>query len=250
MRLEGKTALVTGASSGIGAAIAQCFAVEGCNLAINGRNETRLREVSEQIKRKGRKSLILKGDVAVFDEVQCMGKKAIETYGRIDILVNNAGMRQAKTIMEISETEWDLTISVNLKSAFNWCKVILPTMLSNGYGKIINISSVIAKCGAGIAPIATYAASKAGLLGLTRGLAKEVAPAVRVNAICPGTIDTPMSESITRGEKAEEVIKSYIPLGRFGLPGDIAKVALLLASDDSDWITGEIIDVNGGSYID
>ena len=249
MLLEGKIALITGASSGIGKAIAHCFAAEGCNLAINGRNEWRLREVSEQIKRNGRRSLILKGNVAVFDEVQRLGKKAIETYGRIDILVNNAGMSQPRTIMEISEMEWDLTISVNLKSAFNWCKAILPTMLSNGYGKIINISSVIAKCGAGIVSKATYATSKAGLLGLTRGLAKEAAPTVRVNAICPGAVDTPMAESITRGGKAEEV-KSSIPLGRFGVPGDVAKVALFLASDGSDYITGEIIDVNGGSFID
>lgn len=249
MRLDGRIALITGASSGIGRAIAECFAEEGCDLAINGRNEMRLKEVSEQIKRKGRNVLVLKGDVAFFEEVQQMGEKTIKTFGRVDILVNNAGMGQGKTIMEMNEMDWDLTISVNLKSAFNWVKAVLPTMLSNGYGKIINISSVIAKTGAGRLSKAAYAASKAGLLGLTRGLAKEVSPTVYVNAICPGAVDTPMSESLIRSSIAEE-LKSSIPLRRFALPNDIAKVALFLASNDSDYITGEIIDVNGGSYID
>jgi 3-oxoacyl-[acyl-carrier protein] reductase len=182
MRLDGKIALITGASSGIGRAIAECFEEEGCDLAINGRNEMRLKEVSEQIKRKGRNVLFLKGDVAIFEKVQQMGEKTTKTLGRVDILVNNAGMGQEKTIMEMNEMDWDLTISVNLKSAFNWVKAVLPTMLSNGYGKIINISSVIAKTGAGRFFKAAYAASEAGLPGLTPGLAKEVGPKAYVNS--------------------------------------------------------------------
>ncbi len=250
MRLKGRVALITGASSGIGRAIANIFAAQGCDLAINGRNQQRLQVVSEEIKNMGRKVLILNGDVSDFDKVQQLGQKALSTYGKIDILVNNAGMSQKKTILELSETEWDLIMSVNLKSAFNWIKAILPTMQSNGYGKIINISSVLAKAGIGRGSKAAYAASKAGLLGLTRGLAKEVAPTIYVNAVCPGTIDTPMSKKITKSKLLSKKVMASIPLQRFGLPQDVANVVLFLATEDSDYLTGEIIDVNGGSYID
>jgi len=250
MRLKGRVALVTGASSGIGRAVANIFAAQGCDLVINGRNQQRLQTVSEEIKNMGRKVLILNGDVSDFDEVQQLGQKALSTYGKIDILVNNAGMSQKKTILELSEAEWDLIISVNLKSAFNWIKAVLPTMQSSGYGKIINISSVLAKAGIGRESKAAYAASKAGLLGLTRGLAKEVAPTIYVNAVCPGTINTPMSEKITKSKLLAKKVKASIPLRRFGFPQDVANVVLFLATEDSDYLTGEIIDVNGGSYID
>jgi 3-oxoacyl-[acyl-carrier protein] reductase len=191
----------------------------------------------------------LLGDVSDFTGVQAQAASVIERWGHADVLVNNAGISQPKGILEITEAEWDLTIAVDLKGCFNWCKAIAPGMVKQGSGRIVNISSVGAHNAASKYAVSkfAYCAAKAGVLGLTRGLAKELAPAVTVNAICPGAIETdltkakwaPMRESVIQG----------IPLDRIGTPEDIAEVVLFLATASPMFITGEVINVTGGAYI-
>lgn len=188
-------------------------------------------------------------DVADYVQVQNTARSMLDHLGAVDVLVNNAGVSQPLPIVELDEEDWDRTLNVNLKSAFNWSKVLLPSMLERRRGKIINISSVSAKHGGGHGTVskACYAASKAGLLGFTRGLAREVAPYIQVNAVCPGLIDTPMTREML-GHSPELV--SLIPLGRVGMPEDVAGVIWFLSSPAADYLTGEIIDVNGGMLID
>ncbi|MGH7266831.1 MAG: SDR family NAD(P)-dependent oxidoreductase, partial [Candidatus Rokuibacteriota bacterium] len=166
-----------------------------------------------------------------------------------DVLVNNAGISQPKGLADISEAEWDRTMAVNLKGAFNWCKAVAPAMLARGAGRIVNISSVSAHTGAGFGAVskAAYCAAKAGMLGLTRGLAKELAPHVTVNAICPGTIHTDLTSAML--ETGRERIVAAIPLGRVGAPEDIAEVVAFLATVTPNFMTGEVVDVDGGQWV-
>lgn len=250
MMQTGKSALITGAASGIGQATARLFAAEGYRLALVDINSRALEEASQEIRRTGRGVLTAVCDVGDYQQVQQAAHSILNQMGHVDVLVNNAGVSQPKKIVELEEAEWDRTLDVNLKGAFNWSKALLPSMLARKSGKIINISSVSGKHGGGQGTVskACYAASKAGLLGFTRGLAREVAPAIQVNAICPGLIETPMTRKLI-SEAADELL-SLIPLGRFGTPEDVARMVLFLASPGGDYLTGEVIDINGGLFID
>ncbi|MFQ5867647.1 MAG: SDR family NAD(P)-dependent oxidoreductase [bacterium] len=245
MKLKEKIALVTGSTKGIGKAIAFELAREGANIVINSRNQSEAEQVAHGIHDKmGVKTLALRADVSSIEEVKTLVKKTVDYFGRIDILVNNAGVFEICPFLQISEDTWDKVIGINLKGTFLCSKLALPIMLKQKSGVIVNMSSMAAKTG-GILPVAHYAASKAGIIALTKALAREFAPyGIRVNAVAPGVIKTKMAES-----QAEEKRK-IIPLGDLGEPEDVAKAVSFLVSDDACYITGEVIDVNGGLVMD
>jgi 3-oxoacyl-[acyl-carrier protein] reductase len=195
--------------------------------------------------------MAFRADVRSYEDARKVVAAVAAAAGRIDILVNNAGIQQAKPFLELSEEDWDRTIEVHLKGAFNWAQAVLPYMLRQQWGRIVSISSMVAKHGGAFPAVSktAYAAAKAGILGFTRGLAREAAPFLTVNAICPGVIETEMARTLLAGEKKQLVV-SQIPLARLGTPEDIANVVAFLASDAGGYITGEEIDVNGGVYID
>ncbi|RKD34400.1 3-oxoacyl-[acyl-carrier-protein] reductase [Thermohalobacter berrensis] len=244
MNLEGKVALVTGGSRGIGKAIALKLASAGANIVINySRNDKKAKEVIKEVEDLGRKGIAIQADVSKLDQAQELINKAIEKFGKIDILVNNAGITRDNLLMRMSEDEWDDVISVNLKGAFNVTKSIIRKMLRQKSGSIINIASVVGL--SGNAGQCNYAASKAGLVGFTKSVAKEVAKKnVRVNAIAPGFIQTDMTDKLPDKVKDEYIKK--IPLNRFGETEDIANAVLFLASDMSKYITGQVLVVDGG----
>jgi len=247
MRLAEKKAIVTGASRGIGAAIALAFAREGADVLINYLSRDKdAQEVYAAIQALGRSPLLFKGDVSDSSQVKAMVEMALAKWGRIDILVNNAGITHVATPFETTEEDWDRVLRVNLKSAFLCSKAVLEPMVQQGGGRIINISSVVGKSG-GIAGL-TYATSKAGMIGLTKSLATHLAPHnILVNAIAPALIDTEMLRWRTE-EQWKETIAS-IPLKRLGDPMDMAEAAIFLASNGGNFITGATIDINGGLYM-
>jgi 3-oxoacyl-[acyl-carrier protein] reductase len=244
MKLKDKIALITGASTGIGREIAIKYAKEGAKVIINytGNSEA-AEEVVNEIIGFGGEAEAFKCDVSKFDEVQNMIERVIEKYSRLDILVNNAGITRDNLIMRMDVEDFDKVIDVNLKGTFNTIKCISRYMIKQKSGKIINIASVVGITGN--AGQANYAASKAGVIALTKSAAKEFATRnINVNAIAPGYIQTKMTEVLS--EKVKEEIISRIPMKKVGNPEDIAKVALFLASEDSDYITGQVINVDGG----
>jgi 3-oxoacyl-[acyl-carrier protein] reductase len=236
-------ALVTGGSRGIGRAIALSLARKGIDLIINYQKNTEAAEqVVEEIERQGRKGLAIKADVTSFTEVADMVHKIIDRFRRIDILVNNAGVTIAKTLVKLSEDEWDRIMAVNLKGAFNVCKHVLPVMMNQESGKIINISSGIALTG--YHGYTAYSAAKAGIISFSRSLAKEVGKrGINVNVVAPGFIETELQDGVSKEQKEKHL--STIALGRFGTPEEIAEVVVFLALGGS-FITGEVIFVNGG----
>ena len=242
--LKGKKALITGASRGIGRAIAIKLAENGAIVGINYfKNEDKAKEVLKIVKYYS-KGILLKGDVGNYMEAKEIVKKFVDFSGGIDILVCNAGIYKRNKFLDIEEKQWDETMRINLKGSFNICKHSIPYMKDGG--KIIFISSQLALKGSSHG--ADYAASKAGLLGLMRSLAIELASKkINVNAIAPGTIDTDLISSYSQKEREER--ERQIPLGRIGKPEDVANVALFLASDSANYITGEVILVTGGLYI-
>ena len=242
--LKGKKALVTGASRGIGRAIAIKFAKNGAIVGINYfKSENEARKVLELVNEHS-KGVLLKGDVGSYKEAKKIVEDFIKFAGGIDILVNNAGIYERKNFEELSEEQWDETLRINLKGSFNICKHAIPYMKEGG--KIIFISSQLALKGSSHG--ADYAASKAGLLGLMKSLAIELASRkINVNAIAPGTIDTDIIAGYSMKERMER--EKQIPLGRIGKPEDVANVALFLASDLANYVTGEVILVTGGLYI-
>lgn len=244
MLLENKRALVTGASRGIGRAIALEMAREGSDVVVNYRHsKDRAREVAHDIEALGRHALVVEADVSKPDQVEVMRKLVLEELGGIDILVNNAGVHRHLKSWEMDVDEWHRILGVNLDGAFLCSKSFIAEMKTNRWGRIINISSIIALIGTDHE--AHYAASKAAIIGLTKSLAIELGGYnITVNAIAPGLIETDM----TAGASAEERKKSLelIPVGRIGRPGDIAHVAAFLASDRASFITGQTIHVNGG----
>ncbi len=244
-----KSAVVTGAARGIGRASALALARRGFAVALVDRLASELDDTARDVAAMGVPVLTLPGNVADYGGTQAQGKKVLDAWARIDVLVNNAGVSQPKGLIDISEAEWDETIAINLKGQFNWCKAVAPSMLAGEGGRIVNISSVSAHTGAGPSAVSkfAYCAAKAGVLGLTRGLAKELAPKVTVNAICPGAVVTALTAKLFTDRR--DAILGSIPLARFGAPEDIADVVAFLATASPMFITGEVIDVDGGQWV-
>jgi len=249
MLLVGKSALVTGAGQGIGKAIAIGLALQGCDVAINDVNSSLAEQVAGEIKTLGRNSKAAVGNVAVKDDVQKMFKDTIDDFGKLDIVVNNAGIVLKNPFWEITEEQWDRIIAVNLKGTFLCCQAAALYMRPQKSGKIINIASVAGKRGGGLLGNTAYAASKAGVLGLTKGLARELgAYGINVNAITPALTETEMTQTLSPEKRA--MIISSMALGRAGKPEDIANAVVFLASSLSDFISGEMMDVDGGLMMD
>jgi 3-oxoacyl-[acyl-carrier protein] reductase len=244
-----RVAIVTGAARGIGRASALALARKGFAVALVDRLQQELDETAGAVRSLGMEALALPADVSDFARAEELGRRLLDSWGRVDALVNNAGVSQPKGLLEISEDEWDRTIAINLKGAFNWCRAVAPAMLSQQAGRIVNISSVSAHTGAGFGAVSkfAYCAAKAGLLGLTRGLAKELAPHVMVNAICPGLIHTDLTAEMVASRGA--TIVRTIPLARLGTPEDIAEVVAFLVTVTPCFLTGEVIDVDGGQWV-
>ena len=252
MKLADKVSLVTGASRGIGKAIALELARQGSDLALNyvadqgGLNKKEAEEVAAAVRQIGRKALVVSANVGDENEVNQMVRDTVEQLGKIDILVNSAGINRDRTLKNLSKKEWDEVIGVNLTGIFNCCKAVVDMMRARGSGRIISISSVVGQMGG--FGVSNYAASKAGIIGLTKSLAREVADKkITVNAIAPGFFETGMFHSIP--EKAREAILKQIPLGRWGQPEEIGRLVVYLASDDAGYITGQVININGGFYM-
>jgi 3-oxoacyl-[acyl-carrier protein] reductase len=242
--IEGKVALVTGASRGIGRAIAIRLAEEGCDVAVNFlTSEAASREVVDAILATGRGALAVRADVASVEQVEAMVTTVEQEMGPVDILVNNAGIHKHHKSWEMDVEDWDRIIGVNLTGAYLTSRLLGPKMASRGWGRIVNISSVVADIGSDHE--AHYTASKAGMHGLTKSLALELSPlGVTVNAVAPGWIRTDMTADATEDELAEAV--EEIPLGRIGDPEEIASVVAYLASPESGYVTGQVVHVNGG----
>ncbi|MCJ7760424.1 3-oxoacyl-ACP reductase FabG [Candidatus Bathyarchaeota archaeon] len=245
MRLQGKVALVTGAGRGIGHTISKLFAKEGAKLIINySRSEKEARSLAEELMKSGQEVLLVRADVSRSDEVKGMISQAIKRFARIDVLVNNAGVLIPEPFLESTEETWDKTMAVNLKGAYLCSKEVAPIMLKQGKGKIINISSICGLAERTALRNTAYVVSKAGIVGLTRSMAVNLGPTINVNAICPGMIETDMIV-VLGPERVKAGIEDAI-LKRIGKPQDIAYAALFLASDESSFITGEILTVSGG----
>lgn len=244
--LKGKCAVITGSTRGIGKAIAIKYASLGCNIVINYKSENdevNARELSDEICKLGVDTLIVKANVGDFEEAKNLVEKAKEKFGKVDILVNNAGITKDNLILRMNESDFDNIINVNLKGSFNCLKAVTPIMLKQKRGKIINMASVVGVIGN--PGQVNYCASKAGVIGMTKSLAKELGGKnINVNAIAPGFIDTDMTRVLSEDQKKN--ILSQVPLKRLGLVSDIANVAAFLASEDSDYITGQVIHVDGG----
>lgn len=245
--LEGKTAIVTGASRGIGRAIAKKLASMGANLVLNYRSSAKeIDTLLEEIKEFGIETLVIQGDVSSFDDSKKIVDEAKNKFGTIDILINNAGITKDSLILRMTEEDFDKVISVNLKGVYNCSKHIAPIMLKQRSGKIINISSVVGV--AGNAGQCNYAAAKAGVIGITKSLAKELGSrGVTVNAVAPGYIKTDMTDALH--EKVKKSIEDLLPLKRLGTPEDVAETVGFLASDKAAYITGQVIHVDGGMII-
>jgi 3-oxoacyl-[acyl-carrier protein] reductase len=241
------TVLITGASKGIGKVTAELFANHGYQVLINYRqSESAARELTDRLQSRGLAVNLYRADVAKKAEVDAMVDFCLSRFGSADILINNAGIAASKLFIELSEAEWDEMININLKGVFNCSQAVLRYMLPQKQGKIINIASIWGMVGA--ACEVHYSAAKAGVIGLTKALAKELGPSnIQVNCIAPGVIQTDMLASFQAADLAE--LKSATPLQRLGTPQDIAAVALFLASDAADFITGQVLSPNGGFVI-
>ncbi|MBD3858165.1 3-oxoacyl-[acyl-carrier-protein] reductase [Bacillus sp. 28A-2] len=242
--LTNKTAVVTGASRGIGRSIAIDLAKNGANVVVNySGNEAKANEVVDEIKALGQQAFAVKADVSNAEDVQALMKQAIDTFGSIDILVNNAGITKDNLLMRMKENEWDDVININLKGVFNCTKAVTRQMMKQRSGRIINVASVVGVCGN--PGQANYVAAKAGVIGLTKTTAKELASRhITVNAVAPGFISTDMTDKLDDNVQTEML--KQIPLARFGAPEDISNVVVFLASEGAGYITGQTIQVDGG----
>ena len=243
MKLEGRVALVTGSSQGIGHACALALAREGATVAVAARNRQKLDELVSEISFAGGKAAAFVMDVTDEEQVKSAIKSAIAQFGKIDILVNNAGVTRDQLLMRMKRADWDTVLNTNLTSAYLCIQQVIGSMLKQRWGRIVNITSVFGQMGQ--AGQANYAASKAGLIGLTMAMAREVASRnITCNAVAPGFIETSMTAALSE-EFKENAVKN-IPLGRVGSPEDVASAVRFLASDDAAYITGHVLSVNGG----
>ncbi|MEW6375250.1 MAG: 3-oxoacyl-[acyl-carrier-protein] reductase [Thermodesulfobacteriota bacterium] len=246
MELMGKVAMVTGAAQGIGKAVALLLARNGADIVVSDINLEKAEETVREIEAIGRKAMAIRADVAKSDDVERMVQTLIEKFGQIDILVNNAGITRDRLILRMTEEDWDAVLNINLKGTFHCTKAVIRHMSKQKRGKIVNIASVVGEMGN--AGQANYAASKAGVIGFTKTIAREFAQrGINVNAIAPGYIETPMTEALP--EKAKEELKRMIPMERLGQPEDVAHAVLFLVSEASSYITGQVLNVNGGIYM-
>ncbi|MHB8652998.1 MAG: 3-oxoacyl-[acyl-carrier-protein] reductase [Terriglobia bacterium] len=246
MDLQGRVALVTGASQGIGKACALALAEAGAQVALGARNVEKLQGVANEIEAKGEKTLVLSLDVSSRDSIKASVAKVLEAWGKIDILVNNAGFAKDNLALRMKPEDWDAVLRTNLDGAFHCIQAVLHGMVRQRYGRIINIASVVAQ--AGNAGQANYIASKAGLIGLTKAIAAEVAGRnITVNAVSPGFIATAMTEGLS--ETVQQKVLSLIPLGRQGTAAEVAYGVRFLASDEAGYITGHVLNINGGMYM-
>jgi len=245
LKLKDRVTIVTGASRGIGSAIARRFAAEGSKVVINYHNsEEKASRLVDEIKRNGGEAIAVRGDVSKPEEVRQLVKKTVDAYGRVDILVNNAGVMFQDTFLDATEEVWDQTIDINLKGAYLCSKEVAPIMLKQKRGKIINISSNSGTYHPSALRFVEYVVSKAGMNGLTRALALKLGPYVNVNAICPGWIKTEMVGDID--PEIQKMILEETALKRYGTPDEVANAALYLASDESNFVTGELHMITGG----
>jgi len=246
MDFRGQVGVITGGTRGIGAAIAEALAQRGVNVVIAARNAEAAHEKATKLSSLGIKAIGIKLDVSNSDEVQKAFEGIRKEYQKIDILINNAGITKDGLLMRMKEEAWDSVIDINLKGVFLCTREVLKDMVSQKYGRIVNITSVAAFMGN--PGQANYGASKAGIVGFTKTVAKEYANrGITVNAVAPGFIETAMTDVLKDGIKEE--MKKLIPLGRFGTVKDVARAVVFLASPESDYITGQIIHVNGGMYM-
>ncbi|GMK40687.1 3-oxoacyl-[acyl-carrier-protein] reductase FabG [Paenibacillus sp. CCS19] len=245
--LEGKAALVTGASRGLGRAIAIALAEAGADVAVNyAGSEAAAVETANAIEALGRRAILVQGNVGKTDEFETIVKKSIEEFGKLDILVNNAGITRDNLIMRMKEEEFDQVIETNLKGVFNGIKAVTRQMMKQRSGRIINISSVVGSLGN--PGQANYVAAKAGVIGLTKSAARELASrGITVNCIAPGFIETDMTDKLSDEAKAHHI--GQIPLARLGQPNDIAQAVRFLASDAASYMTGQTIHIDGGMYM-
>ena len=248
MRFRDQAAVITGGARGIGRSVALAFIREGAKAALVDIDKSELAALREEIEKRGGCALAVPCDISNSAEAEEMVNRVLKTFGRIDVLVNNAGIIRRGTIETVTEEDWDRVIAVNLKGTFNCCRAVVDPMKRQGGGKIVNVSSIAAKTG-DITSAPGYGSSKAGCDALMKTLARQLAPCgIRVNAVAPHAIETEMSAQWPE-ERRREIIAS-IPLGRLGRPEDVAEAVLFLASESASFITGEILDVNGGSFMD
>lgn len=241
------TVVITGAAKGIGAACAEYFAERKFNVVINyNTSRVQAEELVSSLTRRGFNAISVRADVSVYADVENLMKTAYDTFGSIDVLINNAGVSAVGLITDISDSEAERIFDVNLKGTYICCRAVVPYMIHKKYGKIINISSMWGEVGASCE--VAYSASKAGVLGLTKALSKELAPSgINVNAITPGLIDTSMNTNISKSDLKDFI--DEIPLGRIGTAKEIAAAAYFFACEESDYITGQVMGINGGCVI-
>lgn len=247
MTLQGKTAIVTGGSRGIGSAIAKYLAAKGAQVVVNySGSQEKAEQVVADIEAAGGKAIAIKASVSNQDEVTALIKETVDTFGRVDILVNNAGITRDNLLMRMKDSEWDEVIDTNLKGVFMTMKAVTRQMMKQRSGRIINISSIVGA--SGNPGQVNYVAAKAGVIGMTKTVALELASrGITVNAIAPGFIETEMTEQLP--EDIKSAMLGQIPLSHFGKPEDIAAAVAFLASDDANYITGQTLHVNGGMYM-
>jgi 3-oxoacyl-[acyl-carrier protein] reductase len=246
MELKGKVALVTGAAQGIGKAVTLMLARQGADVIVADVNLEKAEETAREVQALGQQAMAVKLDVTRLQDVEATVETTLQKFGKIDILINNAGIARDKLILRMTEEDWDAVLGVNLKGTFNCTKAVIKQMSKQRSGKIVNIASVVGEMGN--PGQANYAASKAGVIGFTKTIAREFAQrGINVNAIAPGYIQTPMTDSLP--EKAKEELKRMIPMERLGQPEDVAQAVLFLVSEASGYITGNVLKVNGGIYM-
>ena len=253
-KLDGRSALITGAASGIGRAIAVRLAKEGCDVAVVDVNRAGAEETAALVTREGRRGIAITADVSDYEQVSAAVAETIGTFGKLDLLYNNAGIVRIGSVAESTLEEWNTVFRINVNGVFHGCKAAIPHMVERGSGRIINTASWYGKIGK--ANYAAYCASKSAVIGLTQSLAAELAPhKINVNAVCPGTtVETAMRDeadrrSVEQGLATAKERESLIPLGRVGYPDDIARVAVFLASDEASYMTGQAINITGGLWM-